>query len=77
MKNDDIKIDITKGAEFLRTAGELSDVIAALPLTAEQNNKLIQCIIEHTTAASVEAFAQGLMYSITGTQEQPTPRQYS
>ena len=75
--NDDTKIEITKGAEFLRTAGELSDVIAALPLTAEQNNKLIQCIIEHTTAASKEAFAQGLILGATGGEVQNEPRRLS
>lgn len=75
--NDDTKIEITKGAEFLRTAGELSDVIAALPLTEEQNNKLIQCIIEHTTAARKEAFAQGLIMGATGGEVQNEPRRLS
>lgn len=69
MNNDEI--EITKGAEYLRTAAELSAVIAALPLTTAQNNELVQCIMKHTAAGRSEAFAQGLMFGITGNQDQP------
>ena len=71
------EIEIIKGVEYLRTARALSDVIAALPLTAEQNNQLIQCISEHTTAGRSEAFVQGIMLVTTGAQEPPAPQKYS
>lgn len=75
MSNDEI--EITKGAEYLRTARALSDLIAALPLTAEQNNSLIQCIMEHTAAGRSEAFAKGLILGATGGEVQNEPRRLS
>ncbi len=62
MINDEI--EITKGAEYLRTAQELSDIIADLPLTAEQNARLIAGILAHSSAGRKEAFAQGLLTAL-------------
>ena len=62
MNREEIKID--KGPEYLRTAQELSDIIADLPLTAEQNDRLIAGILAHSSAGRKEAFKQGLMTAI-------------
>ena len=70
------EIEITKGAEYLRTAQELSDIIADLPLTAEQNAQLIAGILAHSSAGRKEAFTQGLMTALINdnTAEQIKPR---
>lgn len=62
MNREEIKID--KGSEYLRTAQELSDIIADLPLTAEQNGRLIAGILAHSSAGRKEAFVQGLMTAL-------------
>lgn len=62
MNREEITID--KGSEYLRTAQELSDIIAELPLTAEQNDRLIAGILAHSSAGRKEAFKQGLMTAI-------------
>lgn len=62
MNREEIKID--KGPKYLRTAQELSDIIAELPLTAEQNNRLIAGILAHSSAGREEAFVQGLMTAL-------------
>lgn len=58
------EIEIDKGPKYLRTAKELSDIIAELPLTVEQNNRLIAGILAHSSAGREEAFVQGLMTAL-------------
>ena len=70
MNREEIKID--KGPEYLRTAQELSDIIAELPLTAEQNNRLIAGILAHSGAGRKEAFVQGLMTAIINDNDNTT-----
>lgn len=67
------KIEIIKGEEYLRTAQELSAVIEGLPLNHEQNERLINAILAHTSAGRKEAFAQGLGLAIA--EDIPTARQ--
>ena len=44
---------------FKRTAKELSDYILALPLTNEQNDKLIELIMNHVLLVEREAMVAG------------------
>ena len=61
---DDEVVVIEKGDEFLNTAKTLSEVIAALPLDYEQNQRLIDSIMEHVNAGREEAYKQGMRYVI-------------
>lgn len=45
---------------FYSTARELSDFIAALPLSREENDRLIALIIQQVQDGEQGAFAQGL-----------------
>ena len=41
-------IEIEKGANYLATAQKVSEIIKALPISSEENDKLIAAILEHT-----------------------------
>lgn len=58
-------VEITKGAEYLATAQALSDVIKALPLSYEDNQKLIDSILAHSEAGRREAYSQGIIDALT------------
>lgn len=53
-------VETERTAEFKRTAKELSDYILALPLTNEQNDKLIELIMNHVLLVEREAMVQGM-----------------
>ena len=61
---EDEMIEIEKGEEYLKTAKALSDVIAALPLDYEQNQRLINSVMEHVNAGREDAYKQGMRYVI-------------
>jgi hypothetical protein len=58
-------VEIRKGAEYLATAKALSDVIKALPLSGEENQRLIDSILAHSEAGRREAYSQGVTDALT------------
>ena len=58
---DDEAIDITKGRteEFLTAAKDFSDYLKSLPLSHEQNDRLVELAIGQTLAAERGAFFFG------------------
>ena len=63
MMNDTVKIE--KGEKYLTTAKSLSDIIKALPLNNEENQKLITGILTHMEAGRTEAYMQGVKDALT------------
>ncbi len=61
--NDTVKIE--KGEKYLTTAKSLSDIIKALPLNNEENQKLITGILTHMKAGRTEAYMQGVKDALT------------
>ena len=53
----DVGIQIERTPEFFETAKTFSDYLAALPLTAEQNDTLVELLVQHVTAAEKSGFA--------------------
>lgn len=53
-----LAVERTEG--FYNTARELSDLIAALPISREENDRLIALIIQQVQDGEQGAFAQGL-----------------
>ncbi len=58
-------VEIKKGTEYLATAQALSDVIKALPLSGEENQRLIDSILAHSEAGRKEAYSQGVIDALT------------
>lgn len=56
---NDIFIKIEHGEECLKVARDLSKYISNLPLSVEQNNRLVQLMIAQVEAAECGAFYQG------------------
>ena len=59
---DEIIIERTK--EFTESAKSLSDFISALPLSVEQNDKLVHGMVEQVKVAERAAFKQGFVTGI-------------
>ncbi len=59
---DEIIIERTK--EFTESAKSLSDFISALPLSAEQNDKLVHGMVEQVELAEKAAFMQGFAIGV-------------
>lgn len=59
-EEEDIPIEINRTEEFFRIAQELSDFIHTLPLSVEQNDKLVKLMIDQVQEAERGAFGQGL-----------------
>lgn len=57
--DDDYGIVLNKGELFLKTAKEVDEYLKTLPLTKEQNHKLISFMMEHVTQARKDAYLQG------------------
>lgn len=53
-------VQIVRSKEFLGKARELSDCISALPLTKEQNDRLVALMIEQVCITEVSAFKEGV-----------------
>lgn len=48
--------------EYLDIAKELSDYIKSLPLSLDQNDKLINMILKHVEVARNDSFKQGIEF---------------
>ena len=73
----DIWLTIERGPEFLTVAKELSDYIAELPLTVEQNDKLVRLAVAQTTKAERNAFFEGARLGLAlGRAEQRANAEY-
>ncbi len=59
-------IEIERTDEFKSAAMELSHFIKALPLTHEDNDRLISLIIAQVNQAERDAFKQGFISGIKG-----------
>lgn len=59
-KIEEPAIELTSTKEYLKSAEAVSDYIKELPLTTEQNDKLIQLLHAHVYAARAGALGQGL-----------------
>ena len=60
----DIMMEIERGPEFLAAAKELSNYIAALPLTVEQNDELVKLTVAQTLEAERNAFLEGARFGL-------------
>lgn len=63
MKDNDIEnaqIEIPRTPEFVSTAKAVSDIIGGLPLSREQNDRLIAALVAHVEAAEKSGFRFGL-----------------
>lgn len=57
---DDMAIEIKRTDEFMVAASELSNFLAALPLSREDNDKLVSLMVKQVNVAETSAFTQGL-----------------
>lgn len=57
--DEDVEIEILQTAEYLQAVRKVSDIIKALPLTNEQNDKLIHALAEQNQIGRADAFKQG------------------
>ena len=74
----DIWLTIERGPEFLTAAKELSDYIAVLPLTVEQNDELVRLTVAQTVEAERNAFFEGARLGLElGRAEQRASREES
>ena len=55
----DIGLTIERGPELLAAERALSDYIASLPLTAEQNDELVRLAVDQTVKAERNSFFEG------------------
>lgn len=58
MTTDDV-IQIERSPDFTTIAHEVSAHMSALPLTNEQNNRLVELVIKQINEAETTAFRQG------------------
>lgn len=61
---EDVIIQIRRTEEFITTAQAVSDFLKDLPLTREQNDRLISLMVEHVRAAEQGGFRDGVRYGI-------------
>lgn len=59
VNDEEVYIEIPKSKEFLEHALKLSEFIKELPLSAEENDNLIELLIENLDIAKKDAFNQG------------------
>lgn len=57
-------VEIDNFNEYLDTAKELSDYIKSLPLSLDQNDKLISLMHKHNDVARKDAFRQGIEFML-------------
>lgn len=57
-------VEIDNFNEYLDTAKELSDYIKSLPLTLDQNDKLVSLMHKHNDVARKDAFRQGIEFML-------------
>lgn len=66
-------IPIERGEEFYQAAKGLSEFIHALPLSAENNNRLIDLMVDQVCEAERGAFVQGFRMGREFGQWEETP----
>lgn len=59
---DDTYFEFDNSNEFIDTAKELSDYIKSLPLSVDQNDKLVSKILKHVDVARDDSFKQGIEF---------------
>lgn len=57
-------VEFDNSNEYLDTAKELSDYIKSLPLSLDQNDKLINMILKHVEVARNDSFKQGIEFML-------------
>ena len=55
-------VEFDNSNEYLDTAKELSDYIKSLPLSLDQNDKLINMILKHVEVSRNDSFKQGIEF---------------
>lgn len=55
-------VEIDNFNEYLDSAKELSDYIKSLPLSVDQNDKLVSLMYKHNDVARKDAFRQGIEF---------------
>ena len=60
----DASIELRKSEEMLRTAKRVSDYLSGLPLTVEQNDRLVALMLEHMQATHRSGFAEGVRFML-------------
>lgn len=55
-------VEIDNFNEYLDSAKELSDYIKSLPLSVDQNDKLVSLMHKHNDVARKDAFRQGIEF---------------
>lgn len=61
-KLEDTYFEFDNSNEYLDTAKELSDYIKSLPLSVDQNDKLVSMILKHVEVARNDSFKQGIEF---------------
>jgi len=56
---DNVCIQIERTEAFIQTANELSAFLKALPLSYDENNRLVELMVKHVKEAEAGAFLQG------------------
>lgn len=62
--DEDVIIQIRRSPEFISTAQAVSDYLKDLPLSREQNDRIIALMVDHTHAAEQSGFRDGIRYGI-------------
>ena len=57
---ENAQIEIPRTPEFVSTTKAVSDIIGGLPLSREQNDRLIAALVAHVEAAEKSGFRFGL-----------------
>lgn len=61
----DTDIAIEKNSETLETAKAVSDYLSSLPLTVEQNDRLVYLMADNLMAALRNGFLEGVKFAVT------------
>lgn len=74
-KPEDIYFEFDNSNEYLDTAKELSDYIKSLPLSVDQNDKLVSLMHKHNDVARKDAFRQGIKFMLNTANNQDVEEQ--
>lgn len=62
--HDKASIEIIKSDSYMELVVEMSDFIQKLPLSTDDNDKLVNLILEQTRQAQLDAFRQGIQVGL-------------
>lgn len=68
-------VEIDSYKEYLDSAKELSDYIKSLPLSLEQNDKLVSLMYKHNDVARKDAFRQSIEFMLNTANNQDIEEQ--